>query len=473
MIWSSSSSRRRRARGFVSKIDFPALIMSLVPDLVAYLDSELRYLYTNDAYQAVLQLSAAQLQGKTAFEVIPEHAQAVVIPKMRAALGGEEVEFDTELRLPEAPPRWVHVRHIPHRTGDTSVHGFFAILTDITARKAAELELQRVKELCDNLPTLLAHCDDDERYLYVNRAYAENYGRTKGEAIGKRVRDVVPATLYRQIGPQIGRLLDGEPVDFDAEIPNATGVATWMTVRGIPELSAARVVGFFVNVSDVSKHKELEELRNELTIAIVKAQEAERKALAQELHDGIAQELAAVAVLSNMLERDRAGAATPVVTSIQKGLHRTVAEVRRISYGLHPLELSERGLAGAIGEFLNRTRQAHGEIRIDLETAAFPDGASFGNDIDIAVYRIVQEAVSNALRHGESSRIELRIQHLEGQVTGTVTDDGKGFDVGSERHGLGLPSMRERAALLGGALSVASSNGGTSIEFSIPVPGPL
>ena len=71
------------------------------------------------------------------------------------------------------------------------------------ARAAAEKELRRVTALCDELPTLLAHCDADERYLFVNRAYAETYGRTKDEVLGRRVSEVVPPELYEVIAPRI------------------------------------------------------------------------------------------------------------------------------------------------------------------------------------------------------------------------------------------------------------------------------
>ena len=450
-------------------IDFPHWILARIPDLIAYKDPDLAYRYTNEAYQRALGRSAEELEKKSVFEVLPERTLEIALPRMRAALAGEEVEFDSQLRLPGSPRRWLHARYIPDRAEDGTVLGFFAVLTDVTARTEAEKELNRVKELCDDLPALLAHCDAEERYLYVNRAYAETYGRTKDAIIGKRVQDVVPAELYTAIGPHIASLLAGGSVDFDAHVPRADGVRTWMAVRGIPEFSGAEVVGFFVNVSDISKHKELETLRSEFAVGIVRAQEAERKALARELHDGIAQELAGLAVFSNVLEREGgSGAQESVGSRIHAGLRRTVAEIRRLSYGLHPLELSERGLVGAVQEFLERTRQAHARMDIDLERAGIPDEVSLGADADIAVYRIVQEAVANALRHADATEIRVRMRLADGGVEGTVSDDGKGFEPERKSVGLGLPSMRERAALLDGSLTIASGQEGTVVGFSIP-----
>ena len=450
--------------------DAASRIMQHIPDMVAYLDTELRYLYTNDAYQKAFGRSAEEFLGKTVFDMLPQEVIESTLPRWRQALQGKEVAFDSQINVAGAKKQWLYARVFPDLDDAGRVAGIFAILSDVTARKDMETRLRRLWALNDDLPSMLAHCDAQERYLYVNRAYAATYGRTPDEVLGLRVQDVISPELYERITPHIKTLLQGKPVEFETMIPQADGTRPWMAIRGIPERSEMRVVGFFVNISDVSKHKELEKLRLEFASGNVRAQEAERKALAQELHDGIAQELAALAVISNVLERKTENTkAADILRMLQEGLQRTVHETRRLSYGLHPLELTKRGLVKAIEELLSRTRQVHDNVTITFnrDDTEFERGS--GPDIDIAVYRIVQEAFSNAMRHAKPSRIELSLQRDNDALVGTILDDGTGFDANSPHSGFGLVSIRERAMLLDGVLSIQSSSAGTRIEFRLPI----
>ncbi len=125
-------------------------------------------------------------------------------------------------------------------------------------------------------------------------------------------------------------------------------------------------------------------------------------------------------------------------------------------------------LVNAIEEFLSRTRKVHPKVTIDLTNTDDVKNASAGPDVEIAVYRIVQEAFSNALRHANPTRVELLLQLRNGNIVGKITDDGGGFEMDGSQRGFGLASMRERAALFGGSLDISSNNDGTSIEFTIP-----
>jgi len=449
--------------------DFAARVMQRIPDMVAYLDTELRYQYTNEAYQKTLGKPAEKILGKSVAEILSAEVVAHATPKWQAALQGKAESYDTQITLEDGRKIWVHVRLMPDFDPDGSIPGFFVIVTDVTARREAEARLQRLRALNDDLPSLLAHCDAQERYLYVNRAYASAYQHTPESVVGMRVRDVVTGELYERIQPYIAQLLQGEPIEFEMLIPYADGSEPWMIVRGIPERVGKDVVGFFVSISDISKHKELEMLRRQFTSATVHAQEAERKALAQELHDGVAQELAALAVISNMLERKAASEKdVSILQMLQDGLQRTVNETRRLSYGLHPLVLRERGLISAVEELLKRTRQVHDEVTIDFNRQGWPDSAPARADADIAIYRIVQESISNALRHGNPQHIELSLGYKNGALCGKILDDGKGFDASSPHAGLGLASMKDRVLLLGGTIHIRSDDTGTCIEFCLP-----
>jgi two-component system, NarL family, sensor histidine kinase UhpB len=200
------------------------------------------------------------------------------------------------------------------------------------------------------------------------------------------------------------------------------------------------------------------------------ATEEERKRIARELHDGTAQTLAALRVQLRIARSvDDARTRTTLLERISADLGEATEEVRRIAQGLRPPALDLLGLAPAIESCARQTSVAAG-LALDAELA--PVEGLLSPEAELALYRIVQEAVSNVARHSGAGTLRVRLSYSGRFVTATVEDDGRGFAVAEEMSsgGLGLFGMQERAGYVGGTVEIDSEPGrGTRVRAIIPV----
>ncbi len=194
----------------------------------------------------------------------------------------------------------------------------------------------------------------------------------------------------------------------------------------------------------------------------------ERGRLARDLHDAVAQKLFSIRVkaraASMLVTRDPAQAAAEMesVAALGGEAH---AELRAVIDGLAPPGIADGGLAESLRRYALLAGTAHG-VRVLFATADLP---SLGVQRDAAVYRIAQEALHNALRHSGAAEVHVSLCPGHGRVTLDVTDDGRGFVPAAASGGLGLASMRERAAAAGASLTVRSAPGqGTSVRLAVP-----
>ncbi|MGI5238978.1 HAMP domain-containing sensor histidine kinase [Dactylosporangium sp. CA-139066] len=207
------------------------------------------------------------------------------------------------------------------------------------------------------------------------------------------------------------------------------------------------------------------------------ARQAERGRIARELHDAISQDLFSASLLAGGLRKalPAGGELQRQAASMEDSLVRTMREMRAMLLELRPIALEDAGLAEAIGE-LCRAYETRLDVRIDatVAVAGLPDDPA----LEHAVLRMTQEALANAVRHGNPSAVELRVEleppgaDGERAVVVTVRDDGVGFDPAAvaERHGMGLRLMHERAAELGGTATVRSAPGeGTTVRVRLPI----
>lgn len=203
---------------------------------------------------------------------------------------------------------------------------------------------------------------------------------------------------------------------------------------------------------------------------IVTTREEERKRLQRDLHDGLGPALAAqifrLGAARGLLETNPQ-AADNLLGDLEQGLEATMNDIRRLVYGLRPLALDQLGLIGAIKSFVNQNKSTC-DIQLEL-----PDQLPHVNAAtEVAVYRIVQTAVDNVIKHSHATRCKVTLK-IDKNMTVKIDDNGVGMDNKAEQ-GVGLTSIQERAEELGGELSVIHLRpSGTSIRVSLPLPQPL
>ncbi len=208
--------------------------------------------------------------------------------------------------------------------------------------------------------------------------------------------------------------------------------------------------------------------------AVVLAREEERKRLARDLHDEASQSLAAVQFgLQSLAHHVNSPSARHEAEGLAATVRQTLAELHRLAVDLRPSELDEIGLEAALSEWLDAcaARSCH-----TLRFAATSEGPGLPPGAETAIFRIVQEAVTNVLRHAQAQHISVELVRGEAETVVSVQDDGDGFDAEAVladhgRLGLGLHGIQERASMLGGVVKILSApKAGTRLEVHIPVP---
>ncbi len=219
--------------------------------------------------------------------------------------------------------------------------------------------------------------------------------------------------------------------------------------------------------------REKEAVRGALLQKLITAYEDERRRIARGLHDEAGQSLTALILNLEMAERAAPPSEQARLARLRSIAEDTLAELRRVIYGLRPTILDDLGLAAAIRWYVKDAIEPQG-LQVAMNLTGL-DTQRLPAHVETAVFRIVQETLTNVLKHANAHHVTIEVAHTDNQVQLRITDDGQGFEAASiprsgEGHGLGLMGMRERAELLGGTWKVNSRPGvGTRVEAVIPV----
>ncbi len=213
----------------------------------------------------------------------------------------------------------------------------------------------------------------------------------------------------------------------------------------------------------------LREERRAGSRAALLAQERERLRIAQALHDEAGQTLTAVALEVERSAASGSEADRARMAAIAEQLHDTLDEIRRIARELRPEALDDLGLVNALIALSSRVAR-QGGIRVERDLSS--QLPKLSEDVDLVVYRVAQEALTNVLRHSRASRCSIRLAAEGGQLTLEVADNGVGMPASPGSETIGIEGMRERALLTGGRLAIRPGpDGGTAVVLEIPLEG--
>lgn len=213
--------------------------------------------------------------------------------------------------------------------------------------------------------------------------------------------------------------------------------------------------------------------KQDFSIRIIQAQEEERKRLSRDIHDGPAQMLANVLLRAGLIEKTYnergSGQALVELSELKETVKSALLEVRRIIYDLRPMALDDLGLIPTLKKYLSKIDEFEKGKEVQFRNSGLEQ--RFHTDFEVAIFRLVQESVSNALKHGNSKDIWVKIEWFHDIITIMVKDNGKGFNPDEVRDkSFGLIGMRERVDLLKGEMKIQSAPGkGTIILFKIPL----
>jgi PAS domain S-box-containing protein len=315
-----------------------------------------------------------------------------------------------------------------------------------------------------------------------NRSAERLFGYTAEEAIGQNITLIIPPDRRDEEVGILEKLRRGERVDHFETVrmhKDGTKLDISLTISPVKD-STGRVVGASKVARDISERKRAEQAHKEaeLSARLLQVQDEERRRIARELHDGVGQLLAAVGmnVAQVVREKDKLSpAAARSAEDMRLSVERASAEIRTVSYLLHPPMLDEIGLPTALRWYADGFAE-RSKINLAVEVAS--DFPRLIQDYELSLFRIAQECLTNIHRHSASFTAFIRLARADGKIELEIRDEGKGInqDIQSKINsgasvGVGFRGMQERVRLIGGKLTVhPNPNGnGTSVLVALPL----
>lgn len=307
---------------------------------------------------------------------------------------------------------------------------------------------QRMQLMADALPVLISYVDFRQRYQFNNAAYQKWFGNSHRSFLGRTVRSVLGEHAYARLKPNITAALAGKNQSFEMRVPYKGAGLRDVHVDYAPHRNAAgEVIGFFALIRDISERKRLER-------QILDASEMEQRRIAGDLHDSLGQALSGTRHLACTLQSSLAAKHSPDrhdAARIVELLAECLAETRRLARGLHPVGPEPEALKLAMQDLAARTRKL---FSIECEFLSEGPAAIANHSTATHLYRIAQESVTNAVRHGRAKRITVSLTANRKCIELVIRDTGLGFRRTTQPAGMGIEIMKYRAASIGASLQI-------------------
>ena len=443
--------------------------------------------------EAIYGLQPGAFGGKqTNFESLihPDDRQAVNQLVQRSFETGEPTRGEWRVVWPDGSEHWIAGRWQVFKNESGEPLRAIGVNLDATERKLAEqalvsanrtlesqaTELQSREELLKsfvkNVPAGVAMLDREMRYIQVSDRWCEDYGIDASQILGRSHYEAL-ADMPERWKEVHRRALQGETLRCEDERWDRKSGTTWVRWEVRPwRTPSGTVGGILIFAEEITRRKQMEEALAGMSRKLIEAQEQERTRISRELHDDINQRLALVAVELTRCDQGVSPHAD-LHNHLQQAKQRIIeisGDVQALSDELHSPKLQYLGLATA-AKSLCREVSEKNNVQIDFIQDGVP--RSLPNEVSLSLFRILQEALHNAVEHSGVKHFEVRLWDHLNELHLTVKDSGKGFDIeAAERaRGLGLTSMQERARLVSGTMTVESEPmRGTNIHVSIPLP---
>jgi len=412
----------------------------------------------------------------------------LVIDAVTACVDGRQ-DFRVEYRIvwPNGTIRWVSATGDVVRDSDGKAIRMLGVVQDITKRKQAEFQIRDLAKFASENPSPVLRIRRDGTVLYSNRP-----GQTLMKKWGTQPGQPLPEEWNRRIAGvckfDFPRVTEVECEDrvFSLVLVPVAG-ADYVNVYGrditdhkkaeheirqLNEKLEKRVLARTGELTEANRQlREAFQRRRRLEREILEISEREQRRIGQELHDSLGQQLTGIAILTKVLEQKLQRKALPEAASakeIASLVNQAVEETRQLSRGLHPVALDENGLMSALQSLAVTTQRV---FRVSCTFRC--DSPVLVRDASTAVhlYRIAQEAVTNAVRHSGPQNIIIDLSSQDQQATLVITNDGQDFPEELPKHaGIGLQMMGHRAEMINGSVDIRRApSGGTQVicRFSV------
>jgi PAS domain S-box-containing protein len=398
-----------------------------------------------------------------------------VMKKWQADMAaGEPSEDEMRMRGADGEYRWFLVRTAPLRDEKGNVVKWYGVSFDIEGRKRAENES---RTLLDAIPQQIWSGPPDGTLDYCNERWRSYMGLGLAELRGDGWQSMLhPDDRERVLEAWRESVANGTPYEQEERHRGADGEYRWFLARAVPLRDAeGRILRWYGTNTDIEDRKRADEGLQRLSGQLLQSQDEERRRISRDLHDSTGQNL--VALATNLMQL-RGAIPLParelraLASQCQKLADQCIREVRTLSYLLYPPMLDETGLADAILHFVTGFTKRSG-IMVELEVS--PSLGRMRKEVELALFRVIQESMTNIQLHSGSLRAKIRLDRQADYVTVEVSDTGQGTvgkNPGTNRGmpfpiGIGISSMKERVNLVGGRLEIVSGTSGTTVWVTV------
>jgi PAS domain S-box-containing protein len=488
----AENAERQRAEALLHarEQEFRAIVEN-APDHIIRYSRDFRRTYANPAVAEAYGLPMEAVIGQPVGSVLQDAGMATKpdeVAQVRRHIAevfanGRSEEYEMYWPVPTGR-RCYSVQMFPERDCTGAVVNVLSIARDITERKHAENELRRQKEILqtifDHIPLTIAFVSENGRLELVNRAWEHSLGWTLHE-LAEHQLDIYalafPDPHDRQQAQEFIAAATGEWADFTARVRDGREIAVTVASVRLSDRTS------LVIAQDITTRQQVEAERAQLYAQVqasneqlqtlsrqlLRVQETERHAIARELHDEIGQRLSGIGLMLTLCQQLPPDLAQVQLNKAQTFVEEVIGQVRTLALDLRPAILDDFGLVSALQWLFGRyTTQMN--VTVEFESG-LSEEQRFDPDLEMAVYRIIQEALTNVARHAGAREAVVRLW-IDGEaLVVIIADRGCGFNsqtIDTHRSS-GLTGMQERAALLGGNLTIESAAGaGTRVSARVP-----
>ncbi|MCK4911312.1 MAG: PAS domain S-box protein, partial [Thermodesulfovibrionales bacterium] len=452
------------------------------------------FIEANDAATRIHGYSKEELLKMSPAEMIDPEKGAEVKPIVKKLMKDKHVIFETVDMTKDG--RSMPVEISSHMFDFRGKPMIMSIVRDISERKLVEEELkehrdnldklvvertgalaeseEKFRSYIDNSPIGIFIADADAKYVEVNEAACEMTGYTEDKLLNLGIADLVPDDFLQEAGGSFQRLFREGKASIESRFRRRDGSVGWWIVDAV-KLSDDRYIGFATEITGLKGvEQELEEsretLRN-LSSHLENMREEERKRISREVHDELGQDLTGLNMQLSWLGGKLGEGNEHLVNKIESMsdiIHRMIKAVQRIASELRPNLLDTLGIIAACENEIGRYKEMGG---IEIDAMYDLDAEGVGPEVSITLYRILQETLTNIVRHADASRVEIVLKEEDGLIVLAVKDDGRGItdEQISDQGSFGILSIHERVHAFGGSVYVSGRSGeGTNVIVKLP-----
>lgn len=444
-----------------SKICFEDLVNS-ISQCVFVLNGKWQFVFVNKYFSTMLGFNVEELVGKTIVDIIApadrRKIQNIFGYTMAKDISsgkhqflkkdGSEILLQWSAKSSEAGRIWYGSAAVFSESNNLPIQREF--------EKKIKEQNKRLSSLLERIGEGFVALDQDGRVIYWNKQAESISGKSREEVLSLKIWECYPEIANTEFCSFYNKAIEEQiHYQYEAYFPNER---KWIEIVIHPGNNG--ITAFFRDVTEQKKiQEELETQKKQLgkrvTAAVIEAQEKERTQISRELHDNVNQVLTTVKLYTELCANDLGN--KELLQKSMKLLQLCIDEIRSLSKQLSAPSLGKIALKESVKDLVKSMAET-GKTKIQLNTKGIQD-IEVNKDLHLAIYRILQEHLTNILKHANAKNVRIAINYLDDDIILKVSDDGIGFNLQEIPRGLGLDNMKSRAESLDGKLTINSAPG--------------